>query len=55
MLNIAIEDHPGRPMVPRTMVFIDMSDHRVVIYQPFGKDMDVLMPLAIVDGLDRWK
>jgi len=51
MLNIVIEDHPGRPMVPRTMVFIDMSDHRVVMIRPFGKDMDVLMPLAIVDGL----
>ena len=51
MLNIVIEDHPGRPMVPRTMVFIDMSDHRMVMIRPFGKDMDVLMPLAIVDGL----
>jgi len=49
--DIVIEDHPGEPMVPRGMVFIDMSDHRVVMIRAFGKDMDVLMPLALLDGL----
>jgi hypothetical protein len=51
MLNIVVEDYPGKPMVPRTMVFIDMSDHRIVMARTFGKDMDVLMPLALIDGL----
>jgi hypothetical protein len=50
-LNIVIEDHPGMQMVPRAMVFIDMSDRRIMMIRSFGKDMDVLMPLALIDGL----
>ena len=50
-LKIVVEDRPGRPMVPRSMVFIDMSDRRIIMIRSFGNDMDVLMPLALIDGL----
>jgi len=51
LLNMAAEDRHGKMRVPRVVAFIDLDGMETVMLRAFGKDMDVLMPLSLVDGL----
>jgi hypothetical protein len=49
--NMIDEESRGRFRIPRIMVFIDAITNEIIKLQLFGKDLDVLMPLSLIDGL----
>jgi hypothetical protein len=51
LLRRVVEDGRGRLRVPRIMIFVDASNNEIVSMTIYGRDMDVLMPIGLIDGL----
>ena len=51
LLSLVDEEGRGRFRIARTMVFIDVVSNEIVKFSVFGKNMDVMMPLSLIDGL----
>ena len=51
LLSLVDEESNGRLRIARAMVFIDAETNETMKMMVFGKDMDVLMPVSLIDGL----
>jgi hypothetical protein len=51
LLSLVDEESHGRFRIARSMVFIDVVSNETVKLSVYGKDMDVMMPLSLIDGL----
>jgi hypothetical protein len=51
LINMVTEESDGLLRMPRTVVFIDAVTHETMKFSVFGKNMDVMMPFALIDGL----
>ena len=51
LLSLVDEESHGLLRMARAMVFIDAVSNETVKFSVFGKNMDVMMPLALIDGL----